>query len=93
MKKTILLCSLAAIAAFVAGLKVGQPNDLQVANYNTLKYKTELIKAYDAYNKATEELLDTLDSQYDWVDAFDPYDYYESRAKLDSLLEKKINNI
>ena len=77
------------IAGFVAGLKVGQPNDLQVANYNTLKYKTELIKAYDAYNKATEELLDTLDSQYDWVDAFDPYDYYESRAKLDSLLWKE----
>ena len=88
MKKTILLCSLAAIAAFVAGLKVGQPNDLQVANYNTLQYKTELIKAYDAYNKATEELLDTLDSQYDWVDAFDPYDYYESRAKLDSLFQE-----
>ena len=89
MKKTILLCSLAAIAAFVAGLKVGQPNDLQVANYNTLQYKTELIKAYDAYNKATEELLDTLDSQYDWVDAFDPYDYYDSRTKLDSLLYRK----
>ena len=89
MKKTILLSSLAAVAAFVAGLKVGQPNDLQIANYNTLKYKTELIKAYDAYNKATEELLDTLDSQYDWVDAFDPYDYYESRAKLDSLLWKE----
>ena len=86
MKKTILLCSLAAIVAFVAGLKVGQPNDLQVANYNTLPYKIELIEAYDAYNKATEELLDTLDNQYDWVDTFDPYDYYESRAKLDSLL-------
>ena len=89
MKKTILLCSFAAIVAFVAGLKVGQPNDLQVANYNTLKYKTELIKAYDAYNKATEELLDALDNQYDWVDAFDPYDYYESRAKLDSILWKE----
>ena len=89
MKKTILLCSLAAVVAFVAGLKAGQPNDLQVANYNTLKYKTELIKAYDAYNKATEELLDTLDNHYDWVDAIDPYDYYESRAKLDSLLWKE----
>lgn len=89
MKKTVLLCSCAAIVAFVAGFKVGQPNNLQVANYNTLQYKTELIKAYGAYNKATEELLDTLDSQYDWVDAFDPYDYYESRAKLDSLLWKE----
>ena len=36
----------------------------------------------------TEELLDTLDAQQDWVDAFDPYDYYESRAKLDSLLQE-----
>ena len=89
MKKTICLCSLVAIASFVAGLKVGQPNDLQVANYNTLPYKIELIEAYDAYNKATEELLDTLNNQYDWVDAFDPYDYYESRAKLDSLLWDK----
>lgn len=86
MKKTTCLCSLVAIASFVAGLKVGQPNDLQVANYNTLPYKIELIEAYDTYNKATEELLDTLDNQYDWVDAFDPYNYYESRAKLDSLL-------
>lgn len=86
MKKTILLCSFAAIVAFVAGLKAGQPNDFQVANYSTIQYNTELIKAYDAYNKATEELLDTLDNQYDWVDAIDSYDYYESRAKLDSLL-------
>ena len=76
MKKTILLCSLAAIVAFVAGFVVCQ---------NTT---SNLIQAYSSYNKATEELLDTLDSQYDWVDAFDPYDYYESRAKLDSLLQE-----
>ena len=88
MRKSLVLCTLAAIVAFVAGLKAGQPNDLQVANYNTLQYKIELIKAYDAYNKATEELLDTLDNQYDWVDAFDPYEYYDSRAKLDSLLQE-----
>lgn len=86
MRKSLVLCTLAAIVAFCAGLKVGQPNDLQVANYSTLQYKIELIKAYAAYNKATEELLDTLDNQYDWIDAFDPYDYYESRAKLDSIL-------
>lgn len=80
MKKTILLCSFAAIVAFVAGFMVCQ---------NTIvKQQSNLIDSYDAYNKATEELLDTLDSQYDWVDAFDPYDYYESRAKLDSLLEE-----
>ena len=88
MRKSLVLCTLAAIVAFVAGLKAGQPNDLQVANYNTLQYKIELIKAYEAYNKATEELLDTLESQYNWVDAFDPCDYYDSRAKLDSLFQE-----
>ena len=50
---------------------------------------SNLIQAYSSYNKATEELLDTLENQYNWVDAFDPYDYYESRAKLDSLLYRK----
>lgn len=45
-----------------------------------------LLSAYDSYNKATEDLLDTLNNEYDWVDAFDPQDYYESRAKLDSIL-------
>lgn len=81
MKKIILLCSFAAIVAFVAGFVVCQNT--------TVREKNELIDAYDAYNKHTEELLDTLDTQYDWVDAFDPYDYYESRAKLDSLLYRK----
>lgn len=78
MKKTILLCSFAAIVAFAAGFMVCQNT--------TVKQQSNLIEAYDAYNKATEELLDTLDNQYDWVDAIDSYDYYESRAKLDTLL-------
>ena len=59
-----------------------------VCQNTTVKQQSKLIEAYDAYNKHTEELLDTLDSEYDWVDAFDPCDYYDSRAKLDSLLEK-----
>ena len=45
-----------------------------------------LLSAYDSYNKATEDLLDTLDNEYNWVDAYDPQDYYDSRAKLDSIL-------
>lgn len=91
MKKIVLLCSCAAIVAFAAGFKVGQPNNLQVANYNTLPYKIDLIKAYDGYYKANEALLDTLDNHYDWVDAFDPYDYYEAKSKLDSLLNLEAN--
>lgn len=80
MKKTICLCLLVAIASFTAGFMVCQNT--------TVKQQSNLIEAYDAYNKHTEELLDTLNSEYDWVDAFDPYDYYESREKLDSLIWK-----
>ena len=78
MKKTFLLCSLVAMVASEAGFMVCQNT--------TVKQQSKLIEAYDAYNKHTEELLDTLDSEYDWVDAFDPQEYYESRTKLDSLL-------
>lgn len=81
MKKTFFLCSLVAMVAFVAGFMVCQNT--------TVKQQSKLIEAYDAYNKATEELLDTLNSEYDWVDAFDPQEYYESREKLDSLIWSK----
>ena len=81
MKKTICLCSLVAIASFVAGFMVCQNT--------TVKQQSNLIEAYDAYNKHTEELLDTLEKYDNWVDRFDPYDYYESRAKLDSLIWDK----
>lgn len=45
-----------------------------------------LLSAYDSYNKATEDLLDSLNNEYNWEDAYDPQDYYDSRAKLDSIL-------
>ena len=80
MKKTITICILSIILGMIAGFVAGH----SVATSESVKY----LEAYDAYNKATEELLDTLDNQYDWVDAFDPCNYYDSRAKLDSLLEK-----
>lgn len=66
------------------GMIVGFVAGHSVATSESVEY----LEAYDAYNKAAEELLDTLNNQYDWVDAFDPCDYYDSRAKLDSLLEK-----
>ena len=83
MKKSFFLCSLVAIVASEAGFMVCQNT--------TVKQQSNLIEAYDAYNKHTEELLDTLNSEYDWVDAFDPYDYYESRTKLDSLIWEEAN--
>lgn len=80
MRKSLVLCTFAAIVAFCAGFMVCQNT--------TVKQQSNLIEAYDAYNKHTEELLDTLNSEYDWVDAFDPQEYYESREKLDSLIWK-----
>ena len=76
MKKNIIIC-IVAVAAFIAGLKVGQPNDLQE------------VKAYHAYYKATEEFLDTLDNHYGWADAFDPQDYIATKNKLDNLLKEE----
>ncbi len=87
MKKTTLfICLFVTVVAFAAGLKTGQPNDLQRANYNTLEYKVELIKAYEEYYEATENFLDTLEDHYGWVDAFDPWYYLDARHKLDSLI-------
>lgn len=80
MRKSLVLCTFAAIVAFCAGFMVCQNT--------TVKQQSNLIEAYDAYNKHTEELLDTLNSEYDWVDAFDPQEYYESREKLDLLIWK-----
>ena len=60
MKKTICLCLLVAIASFTAGFMVCQNT--------TVKQQSNLIEAYDAYNKHTEELLDILNSQCNWVE-------------------------
>ena len=78
MKKTITICILSIILGMIAGFVAGH----SVATSESVKY----LEAYDAYSKSTEELLDTLENQYNWVDAVDPYNYYNSRAKLDSLL-------
>lgn len=81
MKKTIYLCPLVAIVTFVAGFIVCQ---------NTkVKRQSIIINAYDSYYRHTEQFLDTLEKYDNWVDRFDPYDYYESSSKLDSLLYNK----
>lgn len=78
MKKNTVLC----IASIILGVSAGFVAGHSAATSESV----EFLEAYDAYNKATEELLDTLNSEYDWVDAFDPQEYYESREKLDSLI-------
>lgn len=76
MKKSLTLCIMSMVIGMVAGFTVCQNTDHR------------LIHAYDAYNKATEVLLDSLDNQYDWTDCYDPQEYYSSREHLDSLLWK-----
>ena len=55
MKKTITICILSIILGMIAGFVAGH----SVATSESVKY----LEAYDAYNKATEELLDTLESK------------------------------
>lgn len=40
------------------------------------------LEAYENYYQATEEVLDTLENRYNWVDTYDPENYYNSINKL-----------
>lgn len=56
--------------------------------YSLNKRQNNLIKAYSSYYNGTERLLDDLDSAYNWVDGYDNYEYYSSKAKIDSLKQQ-----
>ena len=45
----------------------------------------DTIRAYKQYYDSTEALLDTLEKYDNWVDRFDPYEYYEAKEHLDNL--------
>lgn len=40
------------------------------------------VQPYRDYYDATEALLDTLENDCNWVDRFDPYEYYEAKENL-----------
>ena len=40
------------------------------------------IDEYHYYYKSTEALLDTLENEYNWIDAIDNYEYYDAASKL-----------
>ena len=44
--------------------------------------KQELINAYHDYYYCSEQLLDSLDTKYNWCDAFDPEEYYDAKSKI-----------
>ena len=40
------------------------------------------VQPYRDYYNATEAFLDTLENDCNWVDRFDPYEYYEAVENL-----------
>ena len=42
------------------------------------------VDAYHAYYKGAEELLDTLENHYNWIDAIDNEAYYDAVDKLNN---------
>lgn len=79
MKRNILIL----ICIFIMGVYFGI--SINAALSRTYTNQNSLIKAYQQYYSNTEVLLDELDSAYNWVDGYDNYDYYSSKAKIDSL--------
>lgn len=59
-----------------------------ITSLNIISSQVKLIKAYNSYYNGTERLLDDLDSAYNWVDGYDNYEYYSSKAKIDSLKQQ-----
>ena len=45
---------------------------------NAIERKTLL----ENYYAGAEELLDTLENHYNWIDAIDNYEYYDAASKL-----------
>lgn len=67
MKKNYIIAVLVLVVLALAGVTL---------------YQSERIVAYQEYYEGAEELLDTLESHFNWVDGFDPYNYYEAVENL-----------
>lgn len=52
---------------------------VSIKTTKALREENALLKEYVI---ATESFLDTLNDEYDWVDAYDPYDYYDAVGNL-----------
>lgn len=67
MKKNYIIAVLVLVVLALAGVTL---------------YQSERIVAYQEYYEGAEELLDTLENHFNWVDGFDPYNYYEAVENL-----------
>lgn len=50
-----------------------------IAGWNS---SMDQVDKYYYYYKSTEALLDTLENEYNWVDAIDNYGYYDAVSQL-----------
>ena len=50
-----------------------------IAGWNS---SMDQVSKYHYYYKSTEALLDTLENEYNWIDAIDNYEYYDAASKL-----------
>ena len=76
------------IKSIILGCLIGILLGIIISCINTISNQKKLIKAYNSYYNNTEILLDDLDSTYNWVDGYDNYEYYSSKAKIDSLKQQ-----
>lgn len=89
MKETKTLVAI-AIAMFVFGIFLG----FSVGKHNTVKawdkdvaHTNELLSIYDYYYREAENLLDSLDKDYNWVDKFNSENYYDAAYLIDSIYD------
>lgn len=89
MKETKILVAI-AIAMFVFGTFLG----FSVGKHNTEKawfedkaHTDDLLNIYDYYYKAAENLLDSLNKDYNWIDRFDSENYYDATYLIDSIYD------
>ena len=50
-----------------------------IAGWNS---SMDQVDKYHYYYKSTEALLDTLENEYNWIDAVDNYEYYDAVSQL-----------
>ena len=88
MKKIIIFIIGIILVSFIVSVKSCDKKE-KYEDYELLKEanskKYEALQLHWKYYDAVENLLDKLDSAYDWVDAFDPYEYYEAKYKFKKL--------
>lgn len=74
--------------SIILGCLIGILLGTLITSLNIISSQVKLIEAYNSYYNGTERLLDDLDSAYNWVDGYDNYEYYSSKAKIDSLKQQ-----